>query len=61
MLGGCATQYVASAKPFSKAVTPICISKQDQMTEGTAQQIEADNLALQQITKRRVPCAQPKS
>jgi hypothetical protein len=54
---GCAqTQYVATAKPFSRSVKQVCISKTDQITEGTASQIEANNLALSKLYGSRVAC-----
>jgi hypothetical protein len=58
LLAGCSsTQYVATAKPFSRAVKTVCIDKADQLTEATASQIEANNLALSKIYQR--PACKP--
>jgi hypothetical protein len=55
---GCAgpVRYVATATPYKQAVRAICVSKDDVLTEGTAQAIEADNRALRAINKSRDEC-----
>lgn len=56
-LGGCGetVRYVATSKPFDKAISPVCVSKDDQMTEGTAQKVEGNNLAINKLTGARCP------
>ena len=54
LLSGCAKEtLVATAEPLCEAVQHVCISRSDVLTEGTAQQIEANNLG-----RRRI-CAPP--
>lgn len=56
-LAGCeTTKYVPTGGPFCKAAQPVLISKDDQLTEGTASQIEANNLGL----SRACPTAKKK-
>lgn len=52
LLPGCAKNFVATARPHCKAVTTVWISKDDTLTEGTAQQIEANNLARDRLCGR---------
>lgn len=56
LVAGCTTKYVATPKPFCAAVTPVCVSKDDQLTEETASQIEANNLGSASACKKRVRC-----
>ena len=51
LLPGCASQLVATAEPFCDAAKPVCISRADILTEGTASQIEKNNAGLQEICK----------
>lgn len=45
LLSGCAQErIVATAEPLCAAVAHVCISRADVLSEGTAQQIEANNL-----------------
>jgi hypothetical protein len=55
---GCAptVKYVPTSQPFCAAVQAVCISKDDKMTEGTATQIEANNLGHARVCKKRVAC-----
>jgi hypothetical protein len=63
-MAGCASTsapvIVPTTAPFCAAVQPVCISKNDQLTEGTGQQIEADNLARAKLCKKVVRCSNPK-
>lgn len=59
LLSGCATpSIVATVEPVCRAVRHTCVSRADQLTEGTASQIEANNLARLRLCKdeRRDPC-----
>lgn len=57
---GCASEsIVATAEPFCAAVKHVCISRDDRLTEGTAQQLEANNLGRKPICplpKGEDPC-----
>jgi hypothetical protein len=63
-LSGCASApkpiLVPTSEPFCRAVHTVCISKDDQLTEGTASQVEANNLGRAKVCKRQVACAPPK-
>ena len=48
-VGGCSQSVAVTAKPVTAAVRPVLISKDDVLTEGTASQIEANNLALKRL------------
>lgn len=37
----------------------VCVSREDELTEKTAQSIEANNLALRRICKRKSQCPAP--
>lgn len=52
LLPGCAKTIVATAGPSCRAVQTVLISKDDTLTEGTAQQIEANNLARDRLCGR---------
>lgn len=41
-LSGCSGTFVATVEPFCEAVRDVHVSKQDQLTEGTAKQIRAN-------------------
>lgn len=58
LLSGCAgtPAVIADARPFCAAVTPVCISKDDVLTEETARQIEANNLGRAAICGRPRKC-----
>lgn len=65
LLAGCTTpapvRYIPTSEPFCAAVQPVCISKDDQFTEPTAQQIEANNLGRAKVCKpKKVACKQEK-
>ena len=53
LLCGCAPTIVATAKPTCRAVETVLISKDDTLTEGTAQQIEGNNLARERLCGKR--------
>lgn len=63
-LSGCNTpapvRYIPTSEPFCKAVQTVCISKDDVLTEPTAQQVEANNLGRDKVCKRKVACAPQK-
>ena len=46
-VSGCQSPTVVAARPkiVLRALPPICVSKDDRLTEGTAKQIERNNLA----------------
>ena len=50
-------RLVPTSEPFCAAVKGTCISKDDVLTEGTAQSIEADNLGRAKVCKKQVKCA----
>jgi len=60
LLSGCATTPVATVDPFRTALRDVCISSQDQLSEPTAQQIEANNLALRRMLSRGSQCPRAK-
>jgi hypothetical protein len=53
LLPGCAPAIVATAQPSCRAVLPVTIDNEDWLTEGTAQQIEANNLARERLCGKR--------
>ena len=57
LLCGCASKpaVIASSRPFCKAVTNVCISKDDVLTDDTATQIEGNNLGRAKV------CGKPKA
>lgn len=59
LLCGCAQEtIVATAEPMCGAITQICISRDDRLTEGTATQIEGNNLARRRLCPANGdPCA----
>lgn len=59
LLTGCASNTVATAKPFATTLRDICISRDDQLTEGTAQAIERANRQFGTMFDRKSQC--PKS
>ena len=59
LLSGCASTPVATVEPFRGAVRDVCISNDDVLTERTAQQIEANNLALRRMFRRGSQCPKP--
>ena len=60
-LAGCATptKYVATSVPLCAAVKPVCISKDDVLTEGTATGIEANNLGITRVCKVKKTICKP--
>lgn len=47
---GCAKDIiVATAEPLCEAVQHVCISRDDRLTEGTATQLEANNLGRAKV------------
>lgn len=61
MLAGCeTTKYVPTSAPFCKAVQTVCISKDDTLTEGTASQVEANNLGHAKVCPtKKIDCSKP--
>lgn len=52
LLAGCAStkpKVVVTAKPVCPVVRPVCIGKDDVLTEETAQQIEANELGRSKL------------
>lgn len=59
LLPGCAStpaRTVVSSKPFCRAVAPVCIDKDDVITEQSAKQIEGNNLGRERVCGRPKPC-----
>jgi hypothetical protein len=57
VLGGCAaqapaTRIVSTAEPYCRSFTTICRGDADKLSEDTAKQIEANNLAHQALVKK---------
>lgn len=59
LLSGCGGTAVATVEPFRMALHDVCISRDDVLTEKTAQAIEANNLALRRGFKRGSQCPKP--
>ena len=61
LLAGCATptKYVVDSTPFCRSVAPVCISKDDVLTEGTATGIEANNLGITRVCKVKKTICKP--
>lgn len=61
LLSGCAKEsIVATVEPFCEGVAHVCISRDDRLTDGTATQIEANNLGRAKLCVRpkgEDPCA----
>jgi hypothetical protein len=49
LLTGCANQVVGTAQPTCRAIRTVLVSKDDVLTDGTATQIEANNLARKRL------------
>ena len=56
LLTACASNTVATVDPFKATLRDICISQDDHLTEGTAQQIEATNRKFGVAFKRSSQC-----
>jgi hypothetical protein len=50
---GCATKYVATAAPSCRALQSVTIDNDDWLTEDTASQIEANNLAREKLCGKK--------
>lgn len=63
LLTACAQEtIVATAEPMCAAITHVCISRADQLTEGTSQQILGNNLARKRLCPAAGdPCAAVRS
>lgn len=60
LLAGCeTTKYVVDSTPLCRAVKPVCISKDDVLTEGTATGIEANNLGITRVCKIKKTVCKP--
>lgn len=59
LLSGCASTPVATVEPFRTAMRDVCVSRDDALTERTAQQVEANNLALRKLLSRGSQCPKP--
>jgi hypothetical protein len=53
LLPGCAPTIVSTARPSCRALLTVTIDNEDWLTEGTAQQIEANNLARERLCGRK--------
>jgi hypothetical protein len=53
LLPGCAPQVVATAAPSCRALLSVTIDNDDWLTEGTASQIEANNLARERLCGKK--------
>jgi hypothetical protein len=53
LLPGCAPTVVATAQPSCRALLSVTIDNDDWLTEATAQQIEANNLARERLCGRK--------
>lgn len=52
LLSGCSSAIVATAEPFcADVVRPVCVSRDDKITEPTARQIEGNNLGIVAVCK----------
>ncbi len=66
LLAGCVSATAITVAPLcgetaAKApIKPVCISKDDALTEKTASQIEGNNLALTKLCKVKVDCKKQK-
>lgn len=66
LLGACASATAITVTPLcgetaAKApIKPVCINKDDALTEKTASQIEGNNLALTKLCKVKVDCRKKK-
>ena len=60
LLTGCAQTLVATVEPVCEVIHDTCISKDDKLTEGTAQKLEGDNLSLRRMCKRQNECKSEK-
>jgi len=56
LLPSCGKEIVATADPFCKAVKPVCISRDDQLTAGTAKQILSNEYGRETVCGRPTPC-----
>lgn len=58
LLIGCSKDnIVATVEPLCASITHVCVSREDRLTEGTAQMIEGNNLARQAVCKPKGdPC-----
>jgi hypothetical protein len=53
LLPGCAKSIVATAQPTCRSVLSVTIDNEDFLTEQTAQQIEANNLARDRLCGKK--------
>jgi hypothetical protein len=53
LLPGCAKTIVATAQPSCRSVLSVTIDNEDWLTEQTAQQIEANNLARERLCGKK--------
>jgi len=51
---------IATAKPFCKAVKPVCVSRDDQMTLGTAKQLLSNEYGRETVCGAPQKCPQEK-
>ena len=56
LLTACASNTVATVDPLKSTFSDICISKDDVLTEGTAQKIEATNRKFGVAFSRKSQC-----
>ena len=61
LLGACSSTIVATAEPFcADVVRPVCVSREDKISEPTARQIEGNNLGIVHMCKIRPKDVCPK-
>lgn len=62
LLPSCAkeTVAIADARPFCKAVKPVCVSKDDQLTEKTAKQLLSNEYGRETVCGMPRKCPQEK-
>ena len=61
LLSACAgpPAVIVDPRPFCAAVKPVCIDRDDVLNEGTASQIEANNLGRASVCGRPPKCRRP--
>lgn len=62
LLPSCAPEpaVIASSKPFCKAVQPVCISKEDVLTERTAKQLLSNEYGRETVCGKPPSCVEKK-
>jgi hypothetical protein len=62
LLPSCAKEpvVIADARPFCKAVKPVCVSKDDNFTPGTAKQILSNEYGRETVCGKPAQCVKEK-